>query len=280
MNKLNRIQKILISLVIACVVFSSILVIHNGSLQSNIIYDAFAMIKYSLIDHPIKTVQSWTKDFAELWQVKEKNDILRYELSQNPSYKAMYEEERAKNAEYEKALELDRKEDVYEMVWANVIARDATSWNNEITIDKGAKDGIKKDLAVRSVHGMIGKVSSVSDYTSTIKLLTSEDKTISVSIKINIDKNHSTDGILQSYDVKSGKYVIYLYDDNDKIEKGMQVITSGMGGSYPSGLLIGSVERVQALSNQVGSTIYASPVDDFQEFTIVGVVTSHQEDKK
>ena len=256
----------------------SSLVIHNGSLQSNVGYDVFALLKYSMIDHPLMTIKDWTSDFTHLWSVKQQNDELRNELSQNPSYKAMYEEERAKNIEYEKALEINAKEDMYELKWANVIARDATHWNNEITIDKGKKDGIKEGLAVQSVYGMIGKVSSVSQFTSKVKLLTSEDKTNSVSIKINLDKKHSVDGILQSYDVNLGQYVIYLYDDNDKVEKGMQIITSGMGKSYPSGLLIGTVERVQALSNQVGSTIYASPVEDFQEFTIVGIVQSHEEE--
>ena len=278
MNKLNRVQKILIGIIITCVVIGSSLVIHNGSLQSNVGYDVFALLKYSMIDHPLMTIKDWTSDFTHLWSVKQQNDELRNELSQNPSYKAMYEEERAKNIEYEKALEINAKEDMYELKWANVIARDATHWNNEITIDKGKKDGIKEGLAVQSVYGMIGKVSSVSQFTSKVKILTSEDKTNSVSIKINLDKKHSVDGILQSYDVNLGQYVIYLYDDNDKVEKGMQIITSGMGKSYPSGLLIGTVERVQALSNQVGSTIYASPVEDFQEFTIVGIVQSHEEE--
>ena len=278
MNKLNRVQKILIGIIITCVVIGSSLVIHNGSLQSNVGYDVFALLKYSMIDHPLMTIKDWTSDFTHLWSVKQQNVELRNELSQNPSYKAMYEEERAKNIEYEKALEINAKEDMYELKWANVIARDATHWNNEITIDKGKKDGIKEGLAVQSVYGMIGKVSSVSQFTSKVKLLTSEDKTNSVSIKINLDKKHSVDGILQSYDVNLGQYVIYLYDDNDKVEKGMQIITSGMGKSYPSGLLIGTVERVQALSNQVGSTIYASPVEDFQEFTIVGIVQSHEEE--
>lgn len=279
MNKLNRIQKILIGIILFCVIGGGLLVAYSGSLQSNLAYDAFAFLKYSLIDHPLQTVQNWGKDLGELWKVKQENDDLRYELSRYPSYKAMYEEERAKNAEYEKALELKAKDDMYETKWANVIARDASSWNNQITIDKGSKDGMKVGFAVESVNGMVGKIVSVSNYTSIVKLLTSEDKTNSVSIKINVDQDNRADGILQSYDVKSGKYVIYLYDDNSKIEKGMQVITSGMGGGYPSGLLIGTVDSVQALSNQVGSTIYASPVDDFQEFTIVGVIVSHEGDE-
>lgn len=112
-----------------------------------------------------------------------------------------------------------------------------------------------------------------------MKLLTSEDKTTTASIKINIDKKTSVDGVLQSYDIKRGMYVIYLYDDTDKVKEGMQVITSGMGGGYPSGLLIGNVDSIQALSNQSGQTIYVRPVDDFQEFTLVRVITGAKGEK-
>ena len=46
----------------------------------------------------------------------------------------------------------------------------------------------------------------------------------------------------------------------------------GKGGGYPSGLLIGTVDSVQALSNQTGQTIYVRPIDDFQTFSIVSVI--------
>ena len=52
----------------------------------------------------------------------------------------------------------------------------------------------------------------------------------------------------------------------------MLVITSGMGGRYPSGLLIGEIEQIKTLSNQSGITIYAKPVDDFQGFSIVRII--------
>ena len=140
--------------------------------------------------------------------------------------------------------------------------------------DKGSKDGIVEGMAVESVKGMIGKVESTSDYTSVVKLLTSEDKKSNASIKINIDEKHSSDAILYSYDVKKGVYVVYLYDDTDKVKKGMQVVTSGKGGVYPSGLLVGTVDSIQSLNNQTGQTIYVRPIDDMQEFSIVRVIGS------
>lgn len=272
MSKLNRIQKIILGVIVACVSLGVVLRVVSGTTNSNLAYDGITLLKYTLIDRPVETIKGWTSDFANLWSVNEENDQLRHELSKNPSYKAQYENEKNKNNELSKALEINSSDDRFTHKWANVISRDQTTWNNTITIDKGSDDGIKENLAVTSVEGLIGKVVSVSKKTSIVKLLTSEDKLNTVSIKIVIDDTHSSMGILESYDVKKGRYVITLFDDSTEIKQGMQVMTSGNGGVYPSGLLIGTVESVQALINQTGQTIYVKPIDNFQSFEYVSVV--------
>ena len=279
MSKLNRFQKIVVIIIAIFLAIGVLLKSMSGTLTSNLGYDAISMLKYAFIENPVRTIKDWTKDFAMLWSVKEENDLLHHELSQNPSYKAKYENERRKNTELEAALKLHQTEKQFQSVWANVIARDHENWNNMITLDVGKKDGVDEGMAVESVKGMIGKVVSASDYTSVVKLLTAEDKSVSASIKINIDAKTSVDGILQGYDVNKNQYIIYLYDDTDKVKPDMQVVTSGMGGNYPSGLLIGTVDSIRALSNQSGQTIYVDPVDDFQEFTIVRVITDQKEGK-
>lgn len=277
MDKLNGIQKFLLTMIVLITSIILILKICGGSFITNLGYDAMLLLKYSIIDYPIETIKNVTNDFASLWQVKEENDLLRYELSQNPSYKAKYEEERRKNREYEEALALMNSDELYESIWANVILRDQSTYNDQITINKGSKDGIKEGMAVETTKGMIGKIDSVREYSSVVKLLTCEDKTTSASIKVNLNEKQSVDGVLQGYDINSGLYVIYLYEDIDGIKKGMQVVTSGMGKGYPSGLLIGEIEQVKTLSNQSGITIYAKPVDDFQGFSIVRVILNGEQ---
>ncbi|WP_264468562.1 rod shape-determining protein MreC, partial [Flavonifractor plautii] len=63
-------------------------------------------------------------------------------------------------------------------------------------------------MAVESTNGMVGKIKSVSAHTSVVKLLTSEDKLNSASIKILLDEKKSSLGVLQSYDVKRGCYIV------------------------------------------------------------------------
>ncbi|MEF9967765.1 MAG: rod shape-determining protein MreC [Longicatena sp.] len=277
MIKLNRLQKIILGIIVAFLVLGILLKSVSGTQTNNIGYDGISMLKYALIDNPTATIKSWTKDFSNLWAVNKENDRLQYELSKNPSYKASYENEKQKNVELSKALKIDSEDKKFKREWANVIGRDQASWNNSITIDLGSKDGIKPNMAVTSVHGVIGKVKSVSHNTSVVKLLTSEDKLNTLSIKIILDNEKSSMGILENYDVRKGRYVITLFDDSTEIKKGMQAVTSGNGGVYPSGLLVGNVESVQALNNQTGQTIYVKPIDDFQSFEIVSVITDSKE---
>ena len=230
MSKLNRFQKIILGVIAFFVVIGILLRSMSGSVTSNIGYDGITMLKYALIDYPAETIKNLFNDFANLWSVNEENDQLRYELSKNPSYKAKYVDAKQKNAELEKALGIKTNDDTYERKWAQVILRDQATWNNEITINKGSKDGIKVGMAVESTDGMVGKIKSVSAHTSVVKLLTSEDKLNSASIKILLDEKKSSLGVLQSYDVKSGCYIVLLFDDSDEIKKGMQVVTSGKGG--------------------------------------------------
>lgn len=52
----------------------------------------------------------------------------------------------------------------------------------------------------------------------------------------------------------------------------MQVVTSGKGGIYPSGLFVGTVKKVETLDNQLGQVIYVEPVSNFQYFDYVTVI--------
>ena len=79
------------------------------------------------------------------------------------------------------------------------------------------------------------------------------------------------EGILESYDADEGAYVVSLLDEQ-KVEEGMRVVTSGKGGVYPSGLFVGTVKKVESLENQLGQVIYVEPLSNFQYFDYVSVI--------
>lgn len=278
MSRFTRFQKI----VIGCITFFVISGFIAKGIQSkggmaDLGYDAISMLRYGLIENPIHTAQGWIQDFTDLWSVHEENDALRYQISQQPLYEAQLEESQRQVQELKELLGMQETMSKFTTIAAEVIVRDADAWDNQFTINQGEDDGMSKDMIVLSSKGVVGKIADVSKFTSKVKLLTSEDRQNNVAVKISISDREASEGILQSYDVTRGRFVIHVFDGNNNIKEDMQVVTSGKGGVYPSGLLIGTVDTIEELSNSIGKTIYVKPAADFQNFDFVLVIKSMEE---
>lgn len=137
---------------------------------------------------------------------------------------------------------LDIKENNYDITTAIVLKRDI-SWYQTLTINKGKKDGIKKDMAVIDNNGLIGKIIEVGNNYSTVLLITSNQDNIKVAVDIEgIEDYH---GILDSYDKENNLIIVNNIDKNSDINIGNKVYTNGLGGVYPSGIYIGDVVSIE-----------------------------------
>ena len=278
MSKFTKAQKILMCLI---GFFLALGLLFQGLRQSSISdigYSAVSYLKYGLIDYPLTSIKNFSSDFANLWKVKDENDTLREELSMTTNYQALYENAQRENEELRELLNMNESLTGFNRISAKVIGRDSTYWNDQVTLNVGANDGIEEDMVVMNSQGVIGKIQKVQDSTSVVKLLTCEDKNNKVAVHINLGNNEdqsegdsseadqqeqdqqqehasSVEGILESYDTNEQAYVVSLLDDQE-VEEGMQVVTSGKGGVYPSGLFVGTVKKVETLDNQLGQVIY------------------------
>lgn len=297
MSKFTKAQKILMCLI---GFFLALGLLFQGMKQasiSDIGYSAASYLKYGLIDYPLTSIKNFSSDFANLWKVKDENDTLREELSMTTNYQALYENAQRENEELRELLNMNESLTGFNRISAKVIGRDSTYWNDQVTLNVGANDGIEENMVVMNSQGVIGKIWKVQDSTSVVKLLTCEDKNNKVAVRINLGNDaeesgdgesdgedqdqeqaqdsegqaSSVEGILESYDTNEQAYVVSLLDDQ-AVEEGMQVVTSGKGGIYPSGLFVGTVKKVETLDNQLGQVIYVEPVSNFQYFDYVTVI--------
>lgn len=93
--------------------------------------------------------------------------------------------------ELKDVLDLNRTLTEYTPINATILSRNKSYWFNQIMIDKGSKDGIKKDMAVVTKNGLIGKISRVYPHSSEIKLITSDDVNYKVSVTIKTGNGDS-----------------------------------------------------------------------------------------
>ena len=151
------------------------------------------------------------------------------------------------------------------------LSRNKDYWFNTISIDKGKKDGIKKGNAVITYNGLIGKISKVYNYSSEVKLLTSDDVNFKVSVSINV-KGKDAYAILNGYDKKKKALIINGIDNNINTEKGTTIKTSGLGGVFPSGLYVGEIIGEEKDSYNLSKKVFVKTKQDFDNIHYVTVL--------
>jgi rod shape-determining protein MreC len=126
------------------------------------------------------------------------------------------------------------------LIPVSVIARDDTPYVQAITIDRGATDGVRQDAVVITNKGLVGRVERVNPTSSKVRLI--NDLNSSVGVRLQTEAR--TTGVLRGQSQGNSMVIAYIRQD-DPIEQGDLVLTSGQGEVFPEGLVVGKVARVE-----------------------------------
>lgn len=150
-------------------------------------------------------------------------------------------------------------------VAARVTGYSSDSYNRIITIDVGSASGATEGLPVMGTTGVVGQVISVSTYSSQVRLLNDAQSGVAVMLQ-----SSRSEGILSG----SVEGVLYLegVDEGVEVTEGEAVITSGLGGGYFRGLVIGTVSKVEQRQGDATRTIVITPNASFDNISEVLVV--------
>lgn len=165
-----------------------------------------------------------------------------------------------------------RERSVFKLVAAEVIARDSSSWWRTLTINRGKNDAVETDMPVVTDVGLVGKTTTVSDTISVVLLVSDENCRVAASVEGSREQ-----GIVSGERVTGGLTPLldlnFLSKQAD-LKPGQKVYTSGVGGVFPSGLLIGAVKsfRVRELDGQAQLT----PAVELSHLEDVFVVTGRR----
>jgi rod shape-determining protein MreC len=192
--------------------------------------------------------------FKRMFLREEENIRLKKELSSMLKEQQKYREVLLENKRLRELLSLKEKEPRY-VTAARVIAKGIDQWSNTFVLDKGALDGVKKDMIGITQRGLAGKISSVSDSYSSLLLIT--DINFSAAARLQESR---TEGILSGTGFRKCqlKYIPY----EEKVEKGNIVITSGLDSLFPQGIPIGYVSKVNKKSTGLFQDIEVIPFED------------------
>ncbi len=121
---------------------------------------------------------------------------------------------------------------------ARVIARDPGPLSMMLTVDRGARDDVRRGMAAVTPQGVVGRVVEVSATVSRIVLLTDHNSGIDAMVQRSRAR-----GVVQGGADDGACYMNYLHRDAD-VQVGDRVLTSGLDGIFPKGLVVGEVVEV------------------------------------
>lgn len=217
------------------------------------------------------------KDVANMRETYKENEQLKIALAQYTREKANYNFIEKQNKDLMEALHFTKQQEGkfdYTYHIAQVISVNSDVVNKTLVIDLGERDGVKVGQSVISVKGMVGVVSHVSNFTSTVKLITTMDTKDpnSNGIAVTSMSNHQTFGIIESYDEASGMLIMNQIKQEDPVKKGDTIVSLGDTDKYPRGLIIGTVKSVEESKFGKTKTAMIEPAAEFQDWKQLFVV--------
>jgi rod shape-determining protein MreC len=276
MKKINLKKSLLISASTVLLVIISFFTINATQIASDISnagFGFFGSLQYAIFNYPIQKSGEFFEDLSLFLTQRDQERFTQQELDTLASYKAELEEAYRQIAQLKEVNEITLSSNEYNALAATVLYRSADAFLNEIIINVGAAEGVVLDSAIMTSKGLIGKVSRVNEHQSIVRLLTTQTTTNRVSVKIQVSPEATAEAILQRYNPEKGAFEVTLLDTNVTINPDNTVITSGIGGVFPAGLLVGSVSEIEQLPNSLAVLVYVKPAANFYSFDYALVIS-------
>ncbi|KQL34120.1 rod shape-determining protein MreC [Psychrobacillus sp. FJAT-21963] len=233
---------------------------NHASMPEQLIKDVVGLGQ-SFFSKPTQYVTGVFNNVESLLNTYDENKRLKARLEDYASLQAEVNDLENENQKLRDIV--DKEEDLraYNPIQATVIARNPDQWEEKIIIDRGELHGIEVNMAVMTSQGLIGKVILTTPYTSTVELLSTQNPNYRVSAVIS-DKEEVF-GLIEGYDEKRKELILKRIDSDFDVKKGQKVTTSGLGGIFPKGILIGEVTEVTTDDYGLTKLAYIKPAANF-----------------
>jgi rod shape-determining protein MreC len=224
----------------------------------------------SLVSKPVGAIAGFFENVKDLQNTYTENQKLKSRLEELVKLETMVKDLEKDNEELRNILDKQENLRDFDPIQATVIARNPSQWEDLLVIDKGKVQGVQANMAVITSQGLIGKVKSVKQFSSTIELLSNKNPNNRISALIQGDEN--VIGSIEGYDTDRDQLLVKRIPNDMKVEEGSKVITSGLGGVFPKGLPIGEVKEIVPDQYGLTQTAYVKPTADLYHLEHVIVV--------
>ena len=205
----------------------------------------------------------WGK-YIGLINVRQENEQLRQELLKYKAANIEYREAVATNVRLQKLLELKESLPPPTMT-AEIIGKDPSLWFRTLTINRGSSDGVQKGMPVVTVEGVVGQVLTSSPNYSKVLLATDPNSAIDI-----ITQKTRVQGIVKGLGREA--FALHYVLKSAVVENGDYVLTSGLGGVFPKGLMVGTVSDIKKSRRGMFQDIEIEPAVDFSQLEYLIII--------
>ncbi len=232
---------------------------HNPAITLKLRYYGYFVGEYffALSYKSRETVTGFLKNIREIRKIRKENELLKKELDRLLfKEKNYYQEIQLKNQRLQKLLEF-KKHTSYKLIPVELSAYSPQNFFKTVYINKGRQSGVKKGMGVVNVQGLVGRVVEV--YSNYSKVLLIVDKRSKVGVRVQRTRDI---GILQGKGSPVECELLYILNRAD-VKKGDRVVTSGLGGLFPSGILVGYISDIKKNPGYLFQRVIVKPAVDF-----------------
>ena len=199
-----------------------------------------------------------------------KNKKLQSQIDKLSAENKLLQQDKYELENFRKLYDLDQQYAGYPKVAARVISSDPDNWYNTFIIDKGSKNGLKKNMNVMANGGLVGIITEVNKSYSKVRSIIDDNSNISGTV-LGSSENCIVSGNLKL--INNGVIEVSGINGDAKIEDGAEVVTSQISDKYLPGILIGYLKDLKKDSSNITQTGYLSPGVDLSSLDMVLVIT-------
>jgi rod shape-determining protein MreC len=216
--------------------------------------------RYLAVYQMVRSPGDVNQILTENERLTNENALLRSQLIQ-------LQEEQKDNEVLYALLKVARAQPNSNYVAAMVIGRDASPFMRYIMIDQGSDAGLLRGMPVLTAQGLAGRIDAVTASAARVQLIIDPGSAVNVRLP-----DSGADAMLVGS--ITGDVTLEMVSQEVEIRPGELILSSGLGGTYPSNILIGQVSSVKKLETALFQSASVQPVVDFTNLRAVLVVTN------
>lgn len=257
--------------IIVTVIILVLLVILSNSKLSSVSYLGSAI---NTIVMPIQNGYTYLKNklagnssfFTNIENLSNENEKLKQENSELEQKLRELEIIKAQNNTLKEYLKLTEKYTSYTTIPAYIINKDTSNYSATFIINVGSDDGIKENMTVIADKGLVGHIISVTKNIAKVQTIIDPSSSVSVAFESTGDtaicRGTSESNTLKATYIATSAEIL----ENDTVH------TSGMGGIYPKGIMIGNISKIENTKNITDRYAIITPAVDFNKLETVLVI--------